>query len=132
VTEEAVTVVNFTDHPLTDAQRVQLADLMDLSLARVVDVPAHVDLQAPLVPQVRDLVASVGWDAETWQTQPVVINPPGLAPLTAVLLAELHGRLGYFPTLMRVRPVADVVPRRYEVAELLNLQAVRDAARRRR
>ena len=100
MTEEAVTVVNFTDHPLTDAQRVQLADLMDLSLARVVDVPAHVDLQVPLVPQVRDLVASVGWDAETWQTQPVVINPPGLAPLTAVLLVELHGRLGYFPTTL--------------------------------
>ena len=132
MTEEAVTVVNFTDHPLTEAQRAQLADLIDLPLAGIVDVPAHVDLQDPLVPQVQALVESVKWDTETWQTQPIVINPPGLAPLTAVLLAELHGRLGYFPTLMRVRPVADVVPRRYEVAELLNLQAVRDAARQHR
>lgn len=49
-----------------------------------------------------------------------------------VQLAELHGRIGHFPVLIRLRPVADSVPTRYEVAELLNLQAIREQARYRR
>jgi hypothetical protein len=57
------------------------------------------------------------------------VNPPGLAPATAALLAELHGRMGYFPSILRLRPVSGTTPTRYEVAEIINLQALRDAAR---
>ncbi len=32
--------------------------------------------------------------------------------------------------MLNVRPVADSTPTRYEVAEVVNLQAIRDAARR--
>jgi hypothetical protein len=48
------------------------------------------------------------------------------------LLAELHGRMGYFPTCIRMRPVAGARPPRYEVAEALDLQTVRDRARQTR
>jgi len=61
----------------------------------------------------------------------LLINPPGYAPVAFVLLAELHGRIGHFPSLMRLRPKSGPVTT-YEVAELLNLQAVRDASRTRR
>ncbi len=61
-----------------------------------------------------------------------VINPPGYAPATAVLLAEIHGCTGYFPAIVRLRPVAGTTPTRHEVAEVINQQAVRDAARTRR
>lgn len=54
---------------------------------------------------------------------------PSLNFIAAVLLAELHGRMGYFPTIVRLRPVADATPRRFEVAELIDLQSVRDVAR---
>jgi hypothetical protein len=47
-------------------------------------------------------------------------------------LAELYGRMGYFPLVVHTRPVAGSLPPRYEVAEVLNLQAIRDAARKRR
>ncbi len=40
--------------------------------------------------------------------------------------------MGYFAPLLRLKPVPGVVPPRYEVAEVLNLQAVRDAARAKR
>jgi hypothetical protein len=40
--------------------------------------------------------------------------------------------MGYFPAHVRTRPVADALPPRYEVAEILNLQAVRDQARMQR
>ena len=48
------------------------------------------------------------------------------------LLAELHGRCGYFPAHLRMRPVQGSIPPRYEVAEVLDLQAVRNGARKRR
>lgn len=74
----------------------------------------------------------VGLTADEWQTIPLLINPPALAPLAVVVLAEIHGRAGGFPAMLNVRPVAGSVPTRYEVAEVLNLQALREAARRRR
>jgi hypothetical protein len=40
--------------------------------------------------------------------------------------------MGYFPTCIRLRPVKDALPPRFEPAELLNLQALRDAARAKR
>jgi hypothetical protein len=47
-------------------------------------------------------------------------------------LAELHGRMGYFPPILRLRPVEGAIPPRFEVAEIINLQALRDAARKER
>lgn len=63
---------------------------------------------------------------------PILVNPPSLNYSAALLIAELHGRMGYFPTCVRLRPVKDALPPRFEAAELMNLQAVRDTARRRR
>ena len=48
------------------------------------------------------------------------------------LLAELHGRIGHFPSLIRLRPLAGSTPTTYEVAELLNLQTIREMAHTRR
>jgi hypothetical protein len=45
------------------------------------------------------------------------------------LLAEIHGRSGFFPTILRLRPMPGSIPPQFEVAELLNLQSIRDAAR---
>jgi len=80
----------------------------------------------------RDLADAAGLAPDEWQTLPLVINPPGLAPLALALIAEIHGRCGYFPPILNLRPVPDSVPPRYEVAEVVNLQHVRDAARQRR
>ena len=40
--------------------------------------------------------------------------------------------MGYFPHVARTRPVAGAIPRRYEMAEILDLQALRAAGRRAR
>jgi hypothetical protein len=58
--------------------------------------------------------------------------PPALNFIAVTLLAELHGRMGYFPSCVRMRPVPGAVPPRYEVAEVLALQKVREEARMRR
>ncbi|MEA3396781.1 MAG: CRISPR-associated protein Csx15 [Chloroflexota bacterium] len=116
-------------HPLTAAQLAQAAALTGQTIDRVLDIPTHFDPAQSFVAQVIALVESVGLTATEWQTLPLLINPPGHAPLAVTLLAELHGRMGYFPAVLRLRPAPESTPLRFEVAEIINLQAVRDQAR---
>jgi hypothetical protein len=124
-------LLNFA-HPLTDAHLARVAELAGRPIDRVIAVPTQFDHARPFVEQTRDLLTAVGLTAHEWQTTPLLVNLPALTPIAGLLLAEVHGRTGYFPTIIRLRPVAGVTPPQFEVAELLNLQAVRDAARVRR
>ncbi|HLG63212.1 MAG TPA: CRISPR-associated protein Csx15 [Ktedonosporobacter sp.] len=123
-------ILNFT-HPLTDEHRAQIEALAGTSIDEIRTLPVQIDQAQSLAAQVSAIVDAVGLTAKEWQTRPLLINPPGYAPAAFVLLAELHGRIGHFPTLIRLRPKSGPVPA-YEVAELLNLQAVREQARTRR
>lgn len=126
-----VILLNFA-HPLTDDHRAQLAALAGRPMDRVLDVPVHIDETRPLAEQAADVLDQAGLTPREWQTQPLLVNLPGYAPAAAALLAELHGRMGHFPTIVRLRPVQNSPVTHYEVAEIVNLQAVRDAARRKR
>ena len=99
---------------------------------QVIEIHSQIDPQQPLVPQVVALADKAGLSPQEWQTLPILINPPSLNYIAVVLLAELHGRCGYFPAHLRLRPVQGSVPPRFQVAEIINLQAVRDEARKRR
>ena len=123
-------ILNFT-HPLTPEQRAQIEALAHTSIEEVRTIPVQIDQAGPLEPQITAIVDAVGLTSEEWQTRPLLINPPGYAPAAFVLLAELHGRIGHFPSLIRLRPKSGPLPS-YEVAELLNLQSIREAARKRR
>jgi hypothetical protein len=124
-------LLNFA-HPLTEDQRAQIETLTDQTIERVVDIPSQINPQQPLAPQVAALADEAGLSSAEWQTLPLLVNPPALNFSAAALLAELHGRCGYFPPCLRLRPVPDSLPRRFEVAEILDLQAVRDQARQHR
>jgi len=124
-------ILNFT-HPLTPEQQAQIEALAHTSIEEVRTIPVQIDQSEPLEPQITSIVDSVGLSSEEWQTRPFLINPPGYAPAAFVLLAELHGRIGHFPSLIRLRPLPGSTPTVYEVAELINLQAIREEARRRR
>ena len=123
-------ILNFT-HPLTSAQRAQIEELAGTSIDEVRTIPVQIDQAEQLEPQITAIVDVVGLSSEEWQTRSLLINPPGYAPAAFVLLAELHGRIGHFPSLIRLRPKPGPVTT-YEVAELLNLQTIREAARKRR
>ena len=124
-------LLNFA-HPLTPEQIAQIEALSYQKIERVVEVPSQVDPQQPLAPQVVAMADAAGLTPQQWQTESILINLPSLNYSAALLLAELHGRMGYFPPCLRLRPVKDALPPRFEVAELLNLQVARDAARQRR
>ncbi len=124
-------LLNFA-HPLTEAQKAQIEALTGEAIEQVIAVPVHFDSQQPFGPQLEALMAHIPLTPTQWQTARILVNPPSLNFITALLLAELHGRMGYFPPIVRLRPVPGAVPPRYEVAEVLNLQAVREQARARR
>ena len=124
-------ILNFS-HPLTPDHLQYLEAITDQSTERVIELNSHIDTQQPLAPQVATLADACHLSPTEWQTLPLLVNPPSLNFTAVALLAELHGRCGYFPAHLRMRPVQGSVPPRYEVAEVLNLQALRDAARERR
>ncbi|QLQ05278.1 MAG: hypothetical protein HZY76_03640 [Anaerolineae bacterium] len=117
-------VLNFS-HPITPA-RAQIESLTGEPVDEVRGRCRSSTLQ-PLADQALALVDAVGLSAEAWQTTPLIVNPPGLAPAAMAVLAELHGRTGYFPSILRLRTVPGTTPTRYEVAEIINLQALRAA-----
>jgi hypothetical protein len=123
-------ILNFS-HPLTDEQQAQIEALAHTLIEEARTIRVQINQEEPLEPQITAIVDSVGLSSEEWQTRPLLINPPGYAPAAFVLLAELHGRIGHFPSLIRLRPKPGPVTT-YEVTELLNLQAIREEARKRR
>ncbi len=129
-------ILNFA-HPLTAEHLAQIEALTGQKVARVIVVNSQIDTQQSLAPQIVAMADATGLSPEEWQTAPILVNPPALNFSAVALIAELHGRMGYFPPVLRMRPVVGpdgqrVVPPRFEVAEIINLQAVRDEARTRR
>jgi len=124
-------ILNFT-HPLTESQNQQIEMLTKTDITSVHHIPCQFDNQQPLLPQIDALLNKVPLTPQEWQNLPILVNPPGLAAAAAALLAECHGRMGYFPSLIRIRPIDGSPLPRFEIAEILNLQAVRELSRTRR
>lgn len=124
-------LINFS-HPLTETQQAQIEAQVAQSLAQVLEIATHFDPVEPFAGQVTRLIDSIGLDTAAWQQTPLLIIPPALNFGTAAVLAELHGRCGYFPPVVRLRPIPNRTPPQYEIAEVINLQALRDDARHRR
>jgi hypothetical protein len=124
-------LLNFA-HPFIPDHLQQIETLSGQRVERVVEVHSQIDPQQPVVPQVTALADECGLSPAEWQTLPLLVNPPSLNFVAVALLAELHGRCGYFPAHLRLRPVQGSMAPQYEVAEVLDLQAVRDEARGRR
>ncbi len=127
----AVTILNFS-HPLTETQLARIRELTAEDELQVFDIKTHFDNAQPFGPQLEKLIASIPLDSHQLQTEPILIVPPALNFITAMFLAVLHGLMGYFPPMVRIRPAADSLTQRFEVAEIIDLQALRDAALARR
>jgi len=121
-------LLNFA-HPLTVVQRASVERCSGQPLERVIEVKTQLDHSQPCVAQVRQIVEAVGLSSEEWQSLPLVVNLPSLSVVAALVMAELHGRCGYFPAVLRLKPVSDTTPLQFTVAEVVDLQVVRDAAR---
>lgn len=124
-------LLNFS-HPLPPAQITRLAEITGQPIGRVLEIKTQVDTQSSLVPQIVALADACALSPAEWQTEPILVLPPALNFVAVGLLAELHGRMGYFPAIVRTRPVPDTLPPQFEIAEVIHLQHVRDEARKKR
>lgn len=118
-------------HPLTAAQLDAVEAIVGVA-PEVRELAVQADRARAIAEVAYELADAAGLSPAAWQTTPLLLNPPALAPLALALIAELHGRCGGFPAILNVRPVAGSMPTHYEVAEVVNLQALREAGRGRR
>lgn len=119
-------LLNFS-HPLNEKQHRQIAQLLGEEPS-IRTIKVHFDVTADFAPQVVQLVDDLGISPDEWQTQTWLIALPSLNYAAGVLLAELHGRMGRFPAILRLRSVPGTLVTEFEVAEIINLEAVRHAA----
>lgn len=125
-----ILLLNYS-HPLTEPQMDRLTALCG-ERPELRDLAAQVDRNRPLAEVARELADSAGLSGDDWQTTPLLLNPPALAPVALALVAEIHGRSGSFPTMLNIRPIEDVIPTRFELGEVVDLRRLRDQARERR
>lgn len=121
-------VLNFS-HPLTAAQQIQIEQMAGESITQVIDLAARFDEHTPYTQQLTALLDCAGLTPAQWQSGELLVVLPSLNYIAALVLAEVHGRSGGFPPVVRLRPAPSSVLRRYEVAELLDLQGLREHAR---
>lgn len=124
-------IINFA-HPLTKANIRTIQEITGEKIIEVKEIPSQIDQSLPLEPQVEELLDRTDFTPLQWQTEPYIIILPSLNYSAAAVLVQLHGRAGYFPPVIRFRPVSEEIPPRFEVAEILNLQAMRERAREKR
>jgi hypothetical protein len=124
-------LLNFS-HPITSEQQAQIEALAGQPVERTIHLPVQFDHSRPYLPQLADLFEGLPLTPQELQSAAILVNLPSFNVIAGLALAELHGRMGYFPPVVRLRPVEGALPPRYEAAEILNLQAVRDQARTRR
>jgi len=124
-------ILNFA-HPLTPKQIEQITSIVGTAPVAITDIRIQLDLEAAFQSQIVAIVDGLNLTPEQWQTGGWLVALPSLNYAAAVLLAELHGRMGHFPAMLRLRPVAGALVTEYDVAEIVNLEAVRAAARTRR
>ena len=123
-------LLNFS-HPFTPSQLAEIESLTGQTISQLVEMTVQFENDQPFLDQFNQLMSDLTISPIELQTEPVLVNLPALNFIAALTLAELHGRMGYFPPIIRMRPTADIPPR-FEVAEILNLNQIREDARRRR
>ena len=128
-------VFNFS-HKLTEKSEQQLVDLINIytetenppQLA-VYPLEKQYEEDIPFAKIAKEAVDELSIHAPGWEELPFLIVPPSLNFAAVAILAEIHGRVGHFPSVVRTRKMKGTISPEYEVVEILNLQEIRDQAR---
>jgi len=121
-------LLNF-GHPLTTVQIDQVEKLAECKISQVISIPVQIDFSKPIYPQIELLLNKAGVVS---QAEPCLVNLPSHYLISAYLLASLHGLWGYFPAVLQFKPILGSIPPRFDIGDIINLQAIRDKARTKR
>lgn len=122
-------LLNFS-HPLSEAQLSDIESLLSQNISQKFDCRVYFDNQQSFLDQVRDLFSPGAFPLKAIETEPVLVILPSHSFIAALILAELHGRIGHFPAIVRIGPAPESVPVIYQVCEIVDLQTLRDEAKR--
>src|SRR5689334_6459100 len=111
-------VLNFA-HPFTSSQLASVTRLTGGQVERGVDLPTRFDQTQHFAKQSSALLKSTVFSTTEWQTLSLLVNLPSFNAIAAAMLAELHGRMGYFPAVLRLQPISNTTPPQFEVAEII-------------
>jgi len=126
-------VLNFSGHPVLPGQVKTIEKMQQWPSSKVIDVPlGNVAEDGKFVASIVRAIERIDLSPEQWQTSAIVAVPAGYSAIWSVLLAEMHGRLGYFPDVVHLRPSSEVSAEKFEVAEIMNLREVRHSSRDKR
>lgn len=126
-------ILNFSGHPVLPGQVKAITRQMRWASAEVIDVAlGNVAEDHKFVSEIEKAIDKIDLSAEEWQTTTFVVVPAGYSAVWTVIQAILHGRLGHFPDVVRLRPAPPLSFEKFEVAEIMNLHEVRHHSREKR
>ncbi|QGT99783.1 hypothetical protein SYNTR_1190 [Candidatus Syntrophocurvum alkaliphilum] len=121
-------IINFS-HPMHDKDIKRIEEITNIKVTEIRDIDTFIDIEKNLEEQLFSIIKEVGFTSHQWQTEPFLINPPSLNYSTAALISLIHGLAGHFPAIVRFKPISNVISTSFEVAEIINLQQLREKAR---
>lgn len=124
-------VLNFS-HPLTPEQKNELTGLVEYpegspasttvqEVEREIIIPSQMDNGQPFIPQLYRRFSEIPLTDHEWKNADFAIVPPAYAPACFIVAAMLYDKIGDFPKVIRIRPVAGAIPPRFEVAEVMRV-----------
>ena len=123
----SATVVNLSTHPLTEEQKEQLQN--EVYIEELIAYPVHFDATEKLQPQIERIIKGIDLTLEEWSSKQIYLVLPGIAPGAPALLSYVHGLRGGFPKVIWIYQDPED-PTHYVVAQSVNLQKLRDIARK--
>jgi len=94
--------LNFSD-PITHTQREKIENILLKPIEEIIELHTQLGESCSFRLQLCDLVNQVKILSESFQQGEYIVNLPGFAPAAAVLISELRGRMGHFPTVIRLK-----------------------------
>jgi hypothetical protein len=123
--------INF-GHPLRQEIINEIQEHSGKPIDSLLEITPQFDHEISFEDQLVDLIERTGLSSKDWQTNEILINPPTHPLIALGLVAELHGRMGYFPAVVRLKPREGATPTVFDLAEIINLQGLRENARKQR
>lgn len=118
---QMITILNFS-HPILPG-RPDIEDVLGDEY-QVLEIKVHLDLAAPMVSQVIDIVGQAKARVRGNIRNIDCIVLPGLADAAALVIEEFR-LAGYVPNILRLVRVPDTLPPRFEAVEVIHLRQPR-------